>query len=373
MLTLIEALNYRCLRHAHQPLGAFQVMVGPNTSGKSTFLDVVAFRGCGKSFTSGFLLGRSKAVRAFVMLFGAVLLGVGLASGGCQEEKGQAGSGFCIPGANKCVGDDVWVCDSTGFAFVLYQTCVGGTVCVEGGECAAPGDARWEVEVSEDTGRIEPACTPAECAAQLGNPAQCLAWTCKEGECLVGDVNNGTPCDDGNACTSKDACQQGKCAGAAVDALDECQTAEDCLASEEWDLCSGEPLCVQSGCDKLCVVAPGSAVSCPPAENACMEALCNASSGECQQQPLPPGTKCLGLDVPCYTGWFCDENANCVGEPVDCDDEEECTTDVCDPATGVCLRFPVADGTPCDDGLPATDAVCKESKCDVPQESTPEG
>ncbi len=45
MITLIEALNYRCLRYISQPLGPFHVLVGPNASGKSTFLDVVAFLG----------------------------------------------------------------------------------------------------------------------------------------------------------------------------------------------------------------------------------------------------------------------------------------------------------------------------------------
>jgi predicted ATPase len=45
MITLIEALNYRCLRYVRQPLRQFQVLVGPNASGKSTFLDVLAFLG----------------------------------------------------------------------------------------------------------------------------------------------------------------------------------------------------------------------------------------------------------------------------------------------------------------------------------------
>lgn len=39
----IEALNYRCLRYVAQPMAPFQVLIGPNASGKSTFLDVVAF------------------------------------------------------------------------------------------------------------------------------------------------------------------------------------------------------------------------------------------------------------------------------------------------------------------------------------------
>lgn len=41
MICLIEALNCRCLRYMHQPLDDFQVLVGSNASGKSTFLDVL--------------------------------------------------------------------------------------------------------------------------------------------------------------------------------------------------------------------------------------------------------------------------------------------------------------------------------------------
>ena len=43
MITLVEALNYRCLRYIRRPLRPFHVLVGPNASGKSTFLDVVGF------------------------------------------------------------------------------------------------------------------------------------------------------------------------------------------------------------------------------------------------------------------------------------------------------------------------------------------
>jgi len=45
VITRIEALNYRCLRYVAQDLGPFQVLVGPNASGKSTFLDVIALLG----------------------------------------------------------------------------------------------------------------------------------------------------------------------------------------------------------------------------------------------------------------------------------------------------------------------------------------
>ena len=43
MLSLVEVLNYRCLRYVRQPLERFHVLVGPNASGKTTFLDIAGF------------------------------------------------------------------------------------------------------------------------------------------------------------------------------------------------------------------------------------------------------------------------------------------------------------------------------------------
>ena len=45
MITLVEALNYRCLRYVHRRLDSFHVLVGPNASGKTTFMDVIGFLG----------------------------------------------------------------------------------------------------------------------------------------------------------------------------------------------------------------------------------------------------------------------------------------------------------------------------------------
>ncbi len=45
MLTLVEALHFRCLRYIDRPLRPFQVLVGPNGTGKTTFLDIVGFLG----------------------------------------------------------------------------------------------------------------------------------------------------------------------------------------------------------------------------------------------------------------------------------------------------------------------------------------
>jgi len=51
VLTRIESLNFRCLRYISQPIGNFHVLVGPNASGKTTFLDIPAL--LGRLITSG--------------------------------------------------------------------------------------------------------------------------------------------------------------------------------------------------------------------------------------------------------------------------------------------------------------------------------
>ncbi|GBC85533.1 hypothetical protein HRbin11_01983 [bacterium HR11] len=43
MITRVEVLSYKCLRYISQSLRRFQVLIGPNASGKSTFLDVLTF------------------------------------------------------------------------------------------------------------------------------------------------------------------------------------------------------------------------------------------------------------------------------------------------------------------------------------------
>ncbi len=45
MISRIQALNYRCLSYIDQKIQNFHILVGPNASGKTTFLDVVAFLG----------------------------------------------------------------------------------------------------------------------------------------------------------------------------------------------------------------------------------------------------------------------------------------------------------------------------------------
>lgn len=49
---------------------------------------------------------------------------------------------------------------------------------------------------------------------------------------------------------------------------------------------------------------------------------------------------------------------------VECDDGEECTADVCDPATGKCFNPPVEEGTPCGGGDMGVPGLCQQGFCD---------
>ena len=58
----------------------------------------------------------------------------------------------------------------------------------------------------------------------------------------------------------------------------------------------------------------------------------------------------------CFIG--CSETSLDVCEGVDCDDNNECTYDVCDPATGACEHFGYCDCVNCNDDNECTDDVC---------------
>lgn len=45
MFTRIQTRSFRCLKSVDQALGPFRALVGPNASGKTTFLDVIGFLG----------------------------------------------------------------------------------------------------------------------------------------------------------------------------------------------------------------------------------------------------------------------------------------------------------------------------------------
>ena len=138
---------------------------------------------------------------------------------------------------------------------------------------------------------------------------------------------DGTTCDDGNVCTTDDACSGGRCAGTPANGT-ACDDVDDCTANDRCvdGACHGDPqtgtYCFE-GSESLCMVGRCDAGVCvfPP---------------ECDDGDACTVDTCLRPDTVCQH------------TPVGCDDGNPCTTDSCDHVRG-CQHLAVADGTMCDD------------------------
>jgi hypothetical protein len=147
----------------------------------------------------------------------------------------------------------------------------------------------------------------------------CNVGACVNGVCAKQPANDLGACDDGLFCTDNDSCMAGACIG---------QSAHLCQAADG---------CHIATCDegqKKCVETPGNnGASCSPADLCSTSGVCNAGS-------------CVG------TG------------QIDCSFlTDACNTGKCDKMKG-CVAVPIADNTPCDDGLFCTVAdKCTTGKC----------
>ncbi|MBU1743229.1 MAG: putative metal-binding motif-containing protein [Proteobacteria bacterium] len=126
------------------------------------------------------------------------------------------------------------------------------------------------------------------------------------GACSNPILPNGQACNDGNACTQTDACQDGNCVGGDTVV---------CLAQDQ--------------CHAVGICAP--------------------ATGICTNPPMADGTACSD-DNSCTQQDTCQIGV-CIGaNPVQCLALDDChLPGVCAPATGVCSQPVKADGQSCDD------------------------
>jgi hypothetical protein len=92
--------------------------------------------------------------------------------------------------------------------------------------------------------------------------------------------------------------------------------------------------------------------------NECTEDSCNPANGQCSNAPVADDTACEGGT--CQTG-VCEPTDLCEG--VDCNDNNECTTDACDPGDGSCSNTPVTDDTACEGGTCQAGACVPSDLC----------
>lgn len=200
-----------------------------------------------------------------------------------------------------------------------------------------------------------------------GNP--CTTDLCDSGIGILHE-GNGEPCDDGDEATIYDWCTEGLCVGK----LKICEAGEWALDAGACRLCGdgtaweGEGLAVDD-------------------EDVCTEDLCSAGEGVLHWfngAPCDDGDaetlgdvcsegQCAGLPVICEAGLWQDIGFWCIlcnelgtawaNEGMALDDEDPCTADICDPATGT-RHEPGNEGGWCFDGTVCTfDDHCEAGLC----------
>ena len=212
--------------------------------------------------------------------------------------------------------------------------------------------------------------TVITCPAPIGGAAACIVATCdgKSGKCAVAPANEGGNCDDSNACTAKDACKKGACAGnygalvcddANPCTQDSCEPASGCISKvlegvscNDGDACSQSDACAGGKC------VGGVALGCDDG-NPCTTDGCDANKGCIHNNNTLP---CSDGNV-CTTGDVC-LNAVCTAKAaLNCDDSNACTTDFCDAKAGcahaAAVGIPCSDGDACTQGDVCADSVCK--------------
>ena len=202
----------------------------------------------------------------------------------------------------------------------------------------------------------------------------CTKDTCSK---LTGCVNSPAdlPCSDGNACTTGDVCVEGQCIGGgtpdcddgnlctddACDGLVGCMHENNVVACDDGDACTVGDLCTGGEC------VPGEASDCDD-QNICTDDSCDPLGGCVNDH----NTKECTDGNACTVGDKCSGGQCVPGAAPDCDDSDVCTTDSCDEDVGCvnddvvpcCSNGQVEAGEQCDDGNLATgdgcDADCQE-------------
>jgi len=230
---------------------------------------------------------------------------------------------------------------------------------------------------------------PASCSDN--NP--CTIDTCDVNlGCLNEPATDGTPCDDRNVCTLNDSCLGGDCVPGelrncsdnnlcTIDTCNEttgcvhtsdpngCKCAKDADCSDH-DACNGTETCNLA--TKTCV--PGTPLDCDD-NNPCTTDTCDSTQAvPCQNVPIRGCQQCT-TDLDCANpadicrpcvSGVCETTPNCCSSDAQCDDLEPCTADSCNTAQHQCTHTAAADGS-VTPGCKTLCGSCQGGQCQIPQ------
>ncbi len=232
-------------------------------------------------------------------------------------------SDVCIPATGACTFQpiagcchDARDCDDgdacTSDTCDASHTCRHGVVsCDDAAACTI--DACDPVAGCEHT--VDPSCASCRTAAACPEDDDpCTEKACVGGRC--GQVYSATGCDDGDPCTTDVCASDVGCTHIPI--------ASCCVTASA---CEDRNVCTVDGCDFDA--------------NRCVHSIADVTCTPCTgDDPFECGPRCT---TRCNAG-------RCEDVAADCDDDDPCTADSCDPGTG-CVHVPL-DGevAGCDDG-----------------------
>ncbi len=195
----------------------------------------------------------------------------------------------------------------------------------------------------------------------------CRRWGCVDGQCTLVDFI-GASCSDDNACTLDDSCAEGgicvrilnDCSDDNPCTLDSCEMPAGCVhfPKDPGLPCDDESACTEGELCDTAGTCTGTAIVCAD-QNMCTGDSCDPASG-CTFEPTK-GTCDDG--IACTHQDYC-QDGSCIGVSLPCDDGNPCTLDNCDSDTGTCVHPPVLDPVGCTDGDPCTeDDHCVDGAC----------
>ncbi|MBM4345513.1 MAG: hypothetical protein FJ100_19245, partial [Deltaproteobacteria bacterium] len=259
---------------------------------------------------------------------------------GCDDGNACSGSDACSAGVckgvavncndnNPCTND---ACDPKAGCQNAANTiaCNDGNACTSGDVCgggACKGTAVSPAQLCDDGNP----CTTEGCDPKTG---------CTK-------ANNSASCDDGNPCTSGDVCAAGACKAGTNTCG--CAADTDCASQEDGNLCNGTLFCDKSALPYKCNVNPKTVVQCDTsADSFCSKNACDTKAGKCGYQPANEAKPCDADGSVCTGGDACAGGVCKAGAAQTCNDNNPCTTDSCTTSTGQCAYAP--NTLPCDDG-----------------------
>ena len=293
----------------------------------------------------------------------------------CSDGNACTQTDTCQSG--RCVGGNPKVCS------VLDQCHVAGVCNTTTGVCSNPARADGSACDDGNACTQTDTCHSGSCVG--GNPKVCAAidqchvvGVCDTatGVCPNPAKADGSACDDGNACTQTDLCQSGSCVGGNAKvcaALDQCHIAGVCDATT--GACSNPVKANGSACDdgNACTQTDscqnGSCVGsnaklCTALDQCHVAGACNPATGVCANPAKADGTACDD-GTACTKTDNC-QSGSCVGNnPVVCTALDQChVVGTCSPATGVCSNPNRVDGSLCNDGNACTKTdTCVGGSC----------